>query len=282
VKIVPYLFIISFLFCGCLSPLRKNEKAAEKVEKTRDAIQSNQQKKNDAARDYVFGANYVLLLDPNPSKYSVVAGDFTSRSLAVTGSPDLENSLAVKKIVSGLVSTNTAEVKSAESALKQKDAAVIALENKADLLQSRLDKAEAKAKEVAAENAGYANTWIKIKHIFYWVIGIIIFALILQLISSLVPPPYSFALSAVSMFFGGIGLLVKKIVPSSLHFMGAVGKDAYDQSENALKKLVSSIQEIKKNKPEIFEDHLKEVLKDKTNEETRAKIFDVKKDLGHI
>jgi len=277
-----FTILLILAAAGCFSPLKKNDKVAEKVEKAKANIESNTEKRNEIAKSYLFGASYALRLDPNPSIYSTVAEGYVDRTLAITGNPNLEETGTIKKITDGLVSTNAATVKAAEKELKKKDDEVIALEHKLEILETKLAKTEEKAKEVAAENAQYANTWYKIKRVFYWIAIIFVAGFILQILSQVLPPPYSSVFGVFAFVFGAFGKLIMGIIPAAKTFAGVVSKETHEAYSSTLASLVNSIQQIKKENPDFFKDKVAPVLRDKTSVVDREIIVDVKKQLGHL
>jgi len=267
---------------GCQNPFNKQLKIEKTIATAQDKIDKNQDNINQSSKGYVFGADYSLSLDPEPSPYSAIAKDLTSRSLLLTGQPDLQTALFYQTLIKDLLSTNENIRAEAQIKLNKKDRENSLLQSENVSLKNKLTKIENEKDELARQFAKDAQLKFRIKQVFWWAIWIVGIMMLMHIISIVLPPPYN---SIFSIVAGLLGLIIKSILsfaPKAANFAGVVGKQAYEVSEKTLKDVVLSIQEIKKSDPELFL-KIEPILKDNTDREvSRPKIQEIKQKLTTI
>ncbi len=275
---------ISFLFLflvGCQSPIGKWFRAEKNVQEVKNQISKNEDIQVEKGKSYVWAADFSLSLDRTPSIYSQTAKSFTERGVLTLGSPPMEEVIVLREIVNNLNSTNKELALKGQQALSEKDEEIADLQNNNKKLGLKLEDNERKAAEVNAENAKYANTWKKITHGFWWIVWILGICLVLGFVAKFLPPPYN---SIASIIAAPVGLFIKiiqGIAPSVKQFAGVVSAKTHEESNSTLEKLVLAIDNIKKSDPSTFA-KIEPILKDKTNDEARAKILEIKKDYALV
>lgn len=292
------LLLLSASAVSCVGPLKGWLNVTNKEQKTEQKVDKNKEETVEKAKGWVHGTSKALQLDPAPNKYSEVASDFNKRAELTLGPPQYQVSLEIDKIVNGLLSTNAQIKIDAQKSLDKKDSEIVGLQQELTGLQSKLDKIQKEKEELGLKNSTLGQKWHNlvtwVKWIFWIVIIGIVLAVVSQILSIILPPPYSSIFSIIGLVFGGIGKLIFKIVPSSQKFAGTVDIKDYQLSEKTLSQVIHAIQQIRHTEitPEIVSPQLKSikiadiidpVLKDHLDKsDARAKVLEIKSKLGHI
>lgn len=281
---------------GCFGGPLKKFLGIQKTEiKTELKIDKNKDKTVDKAKQFVHGTGSALVADPNPSKYSEVAYDLNKRAEIVLGPPPYKEALEIDKIVAGLLSTNTQIKINAQKALETKDNEIVDLQMELNELHIKLDKIEEEKDKISLKNSVLGQKWhtlIKwIKWVFWGIIIGIILAVISQILSVVLPPPYNGIFSIVALIVGGVGKMLFKLVPNAKSVAKVVDQGIHEESKIALTHLVSALQEIRskeinsENLPAQklkFSHLIDPILKDKTNLDSRKEIIKIKEQLHLI
>jgi hypothetical protein len=276
-----YLILPLFLFFqSCSTPIGRFFKAEKNIQQIKNDISTNEDKKVESAKSYLFGADYSLSLDLSPSKYSQVAKEMTSKGLVILGPPTMENANQFQDIIKKLVSTNQQEIAKGQKLLKEKDDEVVDLQNENKELSDKLEKSQIKADQVNAENAKLANTWKKITHGFWWIVWIIGIGFVLSIISKFLPPPYSTIGGIVAMPVGLLIRFLHGLVPAARDFSKSVKQETYNETKTALSNVTEAVQIIKQDSPEIYNKSVKPILLQTTSEISRPVIDKTVKDLA--
>ncbi len=167
--------------------MKRFSNAQKKVDATQAALAANKDQQKDIGRDFTFAANEALKHDPAPSRESQVAEDLTERALLATGNPPADTAAKMRQMAADLVSTNAETIARGEKELADKDAALAKAQEKAGALESKLSTAEEKLKAVSQQNAELASKWVRLRHICEWLIGGVVFLVVLWLASIIVP-----------------------------------------------------------------------------------------------
>lgn len=280
-RVIFICILVLGIFNGCSNPFSKFVKSRDKIESTERKITTNKNSQNDLSSAYVYGVSYVLSKDSNKNQYSIIAKDFAEKSLLITGNPPAKEAIDFRKIVDGLTSTNKVDNGLAIELLNKKDAQIVKLETKNRELEDKLDKQNQQFVQEAEKNAKDAQLMAFIRK---WV-RIVGFALLsifgLRLACVFVPQlmPIGMLLDG---FVGGLFKVANKALPKAAESAGFVAKESFELSEKTLSHVIEGIEELKRQYPET-KDKLKPIMQDVTDKDTsRAKILDVKKDLGYI
>lgn len=277
-----FILLACFVITGCQTPIGKFLGLSKKVETTKQDIAKNNDKLNNDVISYVYGADFALSLDKNPNIYSSTAKNMTDHALVISGPPSLSEVNRLKEIVNNLTSTNKDLVLKGEKQLKEKDNEVIVLQKQNEELSNKLIKQEEKLKEVNQENANLASKWARVITIFWWSVWIISAGFILSIIGKILPPPYNNIAAILGIPIGFVVKLFIGLLPSIKESAGVVAAKLHDESQITLEKLVLSIEELRKTKPQAFGE-LEPILKNKTDSEiTRPKIQSIKQDYGLV
>lgn len=250
-KILNYFLILAlFSLTGCAffrNPLKAFMKAENRVNHATELIQTNQDKLVVEATKYVYAADATLRNDPSPNRYNVVAQDFTSKALILTGPPKMDDIQKLEKIVQDLLSTNQAIIAKGEQekSVLYNQAAKLQEQNKS--LQDDLNSAQTKLTKVGQANAILANKWAKVMKIIYGIGAFFVLTFVLKVASVLVPPPYNSIVGIVAMPLGLIFNILHNLIPEIKEFAGVVGSEY----KSATTQLVGAIQELKTQNPAL-------------------------------
>lgn len=290
--------LIALLGTGCFGgPLKNFLGIQKKEDKTEQKIDKNKDETIEKARQFVHGTGTALQSDPSPSRYSEVAYGLNKRAEIVLGPPNYKEALEIDKIVAGLLSTNTQIKIDAQKSLDKKDNEIVGLQAELNKLQVKLGKIEEEKDKISLENSVLGQKWhslIKwIKWIFWGIVIGIILAVVSQILSVALPPPYNGIFSIVALIVGGIGKMLFKLVPNAKSVTGVIDKKIHETSEKTLHSLVDAIEVIRNQeiKPEDIapqshnvkiKDIIDQTLLEITDKDTREKILDIKKKLNLV
>ena len=196
-KDVFYIMALSLVVLGgCATPLGKFNKQEKVVENIQQEKDNNDTKQVESGRTFVYAADQALQKDPDPSPQSQVAKQMTTRGVTALGPPQMENAMKSDQMVNGLLSTDPNEVKKGQEILSTMDKDLVALQNQNRLLRGQLGDAQQKLDRVNQENALQATKYASLMGKVYWVIGIIIFIVVLVIGFKIVTMVAPFALPA--------------------------------------------------------------------------------------
>ena len=197
VKDVCYITaLILLVLSGCQTPLGKFNKQKEVVETIQRKEDVNKEKQLESGRTFVYAADQALQKDPSPSSESQVAKQMTTRGVTALGPPQMENAMKSDQMVSGLLSTDPNEVKKGQSILATLDKDLVALQNQNRLLRGQLGSAQQKLDAVNQENALQATKYASLMGKVYWIVGIVIFLVVLGIALKVVTAVAPFAMPA--------------------------------------------------------------------------------------
>lgn len=275
-------FLIFPLVTSCaLLPSHKVAREEKKIEQAKKDLNTANQDKFDITKSYLWGADYSLSLDPNPNKYSKTAKNLTERGVIVSGTPEMDEIIKLKEIVNNLLSTNNYEIKKGQRLLLERDKEVIDLQQKIVGLQGKLESRESDLMTTAKRIGGLADIIVKLKWIFYGIIGIFIFVFISKVLSVILPPPYNSIFYTVEHAIGFVIKQIFKLFPKAIDGAKVVGSDVHQVSENTLANLVAAIQQYKANNPDKANE-INQTIASKmgTNANSISKVIEVKKNLN--
>lgn len=273
--------------CAYFSPSAKQNRAEVKVEKVKDAIFTSEKEILEESKGYIYGADYALLLNPNTNKYTTVAKQMTTKAMIALGQPDLVDVLKMQAIIEGLVSTNKATIEKAKVMLEEKDGEIITLQGKISDYKEILKDKEKKFVEISRENSLMADNWNLIKRIFWWIVYGIIFFIICQVLSAILPVPYNSVFGIFNYLIGGFIRVIFKLIPKAIETAKVVSINY----KTALNHVVTSVQEAKTkvgaansatNTKSVGLSVLSDELKNNTDDTTKVLITNVKQELGYI
>ena len=105
----------------------------------------------------------------------------TTRGVTALGPPQMENAMKSDQMVTGLLSTDPNEVKKGQEILATMDKDLVALQNQNRILRGQLGSAQQKLDQVNQENALQATKYASLMGKVYWIVGIVIFLVVLIL-----------------------------------------------------------------------------------------------------
>ena len=192
---------------GCRTPLGNFNKQKEVVEEIQRKEDVNKEKQIESGRTFVYAADQALQKDPAPSPQSQVAKQMTTRGVTALGPPQMENAMKSDQMVTGLLSTDPAEVKKGQELLSTMDKELVAIQNQNRILRGQLGDAQAKLDKVNQENALQATKYASLMGKVYWIVGIVIFLVVLAIGFKVVTTVAPFAMPAS----GATGTLLKVV-----------------------------------------------------------------------
>ena len=205
------IFYILALFLvvvgGCQTPLGKFNKQKDVVDGIQRKEDANKNQQIESGRTFVYAADQALQKDLAPSPQSQVAKQMTTRGVTALGPPQMENAMKSDQMVTGLLSTDPAEVKKGQDILSTMDKDLVALQNQNRILRGQLGDAQQKLDKVNQDNALQATKYASLMGKVYWIIGIVIFVVVLVIGFKIVTMVAPFAMPAS----GATGTLLKVV-----------------------------------------------------------------------
>ena len=208
VKDVCYVTALILLcLSGCQTPLGKFNKQKDVVEEIQKKEGDNKERQLESGRTFVYAADQALQKDPSPSKESQVAKQMTTRGVTALGPPQMENAIKSDQMVTGLLSTDPSEVKKGQEIQATMDKNLVALQNQNRILRGQLGDAQTRLDKVNQENALQATKYSSLMGKVYWIVGIVIFLVVLAIGIKIVTAVAPFAMPAS----GATGTLLKVV-----------------------------------------------------------------------
>lgn len=245
-----YFFLIVSLLTGCVffrNPTKSFDKAVAKADKTQEQIEDNQTALNKQATKYNFAADDALKRDPQPNKYNTLAEDYLTKSLAVTGSPSIEDIQYLQSMNENLLSTNQALQLKGLKQEQKFNAQVASLQEDNAELKDKLQAAQDKIVKVGKENSVYATRWTTLMKIFWGIIYVVAGVFIIRIVTAVLPPPYNTIGAVIDVPIGIIVQLVHTIFPG----VKTVAKVVPQEFKQTTEQLVTAIQKLKAAHPEL-------------------------------
>ncbi len=181
-KDVFYITALSLVVvAGCATPLGKFNKKEAVVQNIERQQTENTGKQVESGRTFVYAADQALQKDPVPSRHSSVAKQMTTRSITALGPPQAENALKSDTMITDLLSDDPDMVEKGQAELVAMDKELIAIQNRNRVLSSQLNDAQVKLKAINQENALQATKYSSLMGKVYWVVGIVIFLVVLSI-----------------------------------------------------------------------------------------------------
>ncbi len=171
--------IIMLIMAGCASPLGRFNKQQKVVDNIKTEVDVNKEKQVESGRTFVYAADQSLQKDPQPSQHSQVAKQMTTRSLTALGPPQMENAVKSDQMINKLLSHDPKVVEEGQAELMTMDKQLIAFQNQNRLLNSQLGSANQKLRAVNEDNAIQATKYASLMGKVYWIVGIVIFLVVL-------------------------------------------------------------------------------------------------------
>jgi hypothetical protein len=171
--------IIMLIMAGCATPLGRFNKQQKVVDNIKTEVDVNKDKQVESGRTFVYAADQSLQKDPSPSQHSAVAKQMTTRSLTALGPPQMENVVKSDQMINKLLSHDPKVVEEGQAELMTMYKQLIAFQNQNRLLNSQLGSANQKLKAVNENNAIQATKYASLMGKVYWIVGIVIFLVVL-------------------------------------------------------------------------------------------------------
>jgi hypothetical protein len=181
---------------GCSTPLGKFNKQKNLVDNIQRQEDTNKSQQIESGRTFVYAADQALQKDPDPSAESKVAKQMTTRGVTALGPPQMENAMKSDQMVTGLLSTDPKEVEKGQQILATMDKDLVALQNQNRVLRGQLGDAQQKLAIVNQNNALQATKYSSLMGKVYWIIGIVIFVVVLVIGFKIVTAVAPFAMPA--------------------------------------------------------------------------------------
>ena len=186
--------IIMLIMAGCATPLGIFNKQQKKVDNIKTEVDVNKEKQVESGRTFVYAADQTLQKDPTPSQHSAVAKQMTTRSLTALGPPQMENVVKSDQMINKLLSHDPKVVEEGQAELMTMDKQLIAFQNQNRMLNSQLGTANQKLKAVNEDNAIQATKYASLMGKVYWIVGVVIFLVVLGVALKILTAVAPFAL----------------------------------------------------------------------------------------
>lgn len=239
------------LFSACKSHKVKTDEAIAAVQQAKQNLQTNRNEQVEQAAALVYGTGQALVRVTNKEPAMLLAYDLNSRAAVVLGPPDYAEALTMNSIVQGHLSPLLAEQQASRKALGLLDQKVTDLQSLQAELKETLASKEAARDGKMVAMAADADFGRKIKRWLFWgtvfVGGGLIASIVLNAMSVGMP-----ALIPVAKIFTGLFSLPFKLflrsAPIAAEQLGVVSKAAHERSVNALRGVVTTVQEWKQQR----------------------------------
>ncbi len=196
-KDIFYIMALSLVVLGgCATPLGKFNKQEKVVNNIEQEKANNNNKQIESGRTFVYAADQALQKDPDPSPQSQVAKQMTTRGVTVLGPPEMENAMKSDQMVNGLLSTDPKQVEDGKRILATMDKEIIAIQNQNRILSSQLQDAQSRLKAINQANALQATKYSSLMGKVYWIVGIVVFLVVLGIALKVVTAVAPFAMPA--------------------------------------------------------------------------------------
>jgi hypothetical protein len=186
--------IIMLVMAGCATPLGIFNKQQKKVDNIKTEVNVNKEKQLESGRTFVYAADQTLQKDPAPSQHSAVAKQMTTRSLTALGPPQMENAVKSDQMINKLLSHDPKVVEEGQAELMTMDKKLIAFQNQNRMLNSQLGTANQKLRAVNEDNAIQATKYSSLMGKVYWIVGVVIFLVVLGVALKILTAVAPFAL----------------------------------------------------------------------------------------
>ena len=186
--------IIMLIMVGCATPLGIFNKQQKKVDNIKTEVDVNKEKQVESGRTFVYAADQTLQKDPAPSQHSSVAKQMTTRSLTALGPPLMENAVKSDQMINKLLSHDPKTVEEGQAELMTMDKQLIAFQNQNRMLNTQLGHANQKLRAVNEDNAIQATKYSSLMGKVYWIVGIVIFLVVLGVALKILTAVAPFAL----------------------------------------------------------------------------------------
>jgi hypothetical protein len=249
-KSILLIILIGIITNGCVlfrNPLKAYQKSENKVESLNTQLQENTNNIVKSAGTYVYATKLALDSNTNNTPSTKIAKEMNEKSIAILGTPSIEDVDKLKVMINNLLSTNAAIVLKGQKELSDMDNKVIDLQEKNKELQEKLGNAEIKVKKVFEDNSNLAQKWSNLMKWVWYVIYGFLFVTVLRIIAAACPPPYNSVVQVLAIPFTLVIHGIKAIVPEAISSAGWVSKEY----KTATGDLVEAIQQIKKSNPEL-------------------------------
>ena len=180
-KDIFYLLALTLVVVGgCATPLGIFNKQQKKVDNIKTEVNVNKEKQVESGRTFVYAADQSLQKDPEPSQHSQVAKQMTTRSLTALGPPQMANAVKSDQMINKLLSHDPEVVEEGQAELMTMDKQLIAFQNQNRLLNSQLGTANQRLRAVNEDNAIQATKYSSLMGKVYWIVGIVVFLVVLS------------------------------------------------------------------------------------------------------
>jgi hypothetical protein len=179
-KDIFYLLALTLVVVGgCATPLGIFNKQQKKVDNIKTEVSANKENQVESGRTFVYAADQTLQKDPSPSQHSTVAKQMTTRSLTALGPPQMENAVKSDQMIDKLLSHDPKVVEEGQAELMTMDKKLIAFQNQNRMLNNQLGTANQKLRAVNETNAIQATKYSSLMGKVYWIVGVVIFLVVL-------------------------------------------------------------------------------------------------------
>lgn len=248
---------------------------------TEQRINSTRDKEVESAKANAYGVAKALDRAGRSPEVSV-AYTLNDRVRLALGEPPARDALEVDRIVSGLLSSDSDQKKSADKLLARRDAELVGLQDRLVKLEATLGNQEAKRDAQFLDFSGLADRFVRLRTWFWLGVGAIFVLLVGPLlfrVLAIVAPATGPVAGIFASIFASAGKTILKAVPEAAEKAGYVAAERFQQVQGALDDTVTAIQEARRI-PHVRE-KLEPILDKATDERvSRPVIREVKQRLN--
>ena len=199
-KIKALLASILIFSTSCVGPWAQWQRAENSVKENQEQTKNLKDAQVESAAAYAHGTDKAIeraqqaaagITDPEEKK-SVqepldVAEKMNDRTQLSLPPPAIDDALDMEQIIEDLLSENEDTRKEGQEALSKKDRELSLIQSQLEDSEGKLKDAEDRLLAIGRENSRLAQKWDDLVGWVYWLVGIIIFLVVLNIVIKLIP-----------------------------------------------------------------------------------------------
>ena len=199
-KIKALLASILIFSVSCVSPWSQWQRAENAVKENKDNTQNLKDAEVEAAAAYAHGTDKAIEkaqqaaagISDEEEKKSVqdplnVAEKMNDRTQLSLPPPPIDDALDMEQIIEDLLSENEETRKEGQEALSKKDRELSSIQSQLETSEGKLQDAENRLLAIGRENSRLAQKWDDLVGWVYWLVGIIVFLVVVNIVIKLIP-----------------------------------------------------------------------------------------------
>lgn len=306
------LLVGTLFFAGCVTPGSKGrisvaeETSRARVESVESMLGANLKDKLEQISAISYGVDYVLSDIESDSKEAKIARDLNTRTMSLTGAPNVEEMKKMRQMIDDLRSQLITAQEEGFAALEKKDSEIYSIQLRSKVLQEAKDTEIRRYMKLAQDTAARADAiqaeldkmnsffgvgaiWYGVKRLITrmaWFIGIGSILYLFLRFASMSNPIAASIFSIFDQIMSWFVNLIRVLAPKALEVAGQTATVVADKYKQVMFKMIDNIealQEIQKRDPthKFTIDELLSELSKSMNDEEKKMIDKVKRDIGY-